>query len=149
MSRLATAVSVITTDGPAGLAGFTATAVASVSDAPPTLLVCANSASQSAKRLLLNGRFAVSTLGSGQRPVAERFSGRTGLQLEARFSEGGWRRSSGGLPIIDGSLVAFECRLVDTRSVATHEILIGEVMAIRLGGEGASLIYLRRGYREL
>ena len=42
MSRLGAAVSVITTDGPAGPSGFTASAVCSVTDAPPTLLVCLN-----------------------------------------------------------------------------------------------------------
>ncbi len=40
MSSLAAAVNVITTDGPHGRAGFTATAVCSVTDQPPTLLVC-------------------------------------------------------------------------------------------------------------
>ncbi|MPT25288.1 MAG: flavin reductase, partial [Starkeya sp.] len=42
MSRLVAAVHVITTHGAEGRAGFTATAVASVSDSPPTLLVCLN-----------------------------------------------------------------------------------------------------------
>ena len=42
MSVLASAVNVVTTDGPAGRAGFTATAVCSVSDEPPSLLVCLN-----------------------------------------------------------------------------------------------------------
>ena len=39
MSRLGAAVHVVTTAGPAGIAGFTATAVVSVSDQPATLLV--------------------------------------------------------------------------------------------------------------
>ena len=38
MARLAGAVNVITTDGPKGFAGITATAVCSVTDQPPTLL---------------------------------------------------------------------------------------------------------------
>ena len=42
MARLGAAVNVITTDGPGGRAGFTASAVTSVTDTPPTLLVCAN-----------------------------------------------------------------------------------------------------------
>jgi flavin reductase len=42
MAHLATAVHVITTGGKAGEAGFTASAVCSVTDCPPTLLVCAN-----------------------------------------------------------------------------------------------------------
>jgi len=46
MSRLGAAVHVITTAGPGGKAGATATAVCSVSDAPPTLLMCLNRRSQ-------------------------------------------------------------------------------------------------------
>ena len=39
MARLGAAVNVITTDGPGGRAGFTASAVCSVTDSPPTLLI--------------------------------------------------------------------------------------------------------------
>ncbi len=40
MAHVGAAVNIITTDGPAGRAGFTASAVCSVTDTPPTLLVC-------------------------------------------------------------------------------------------------------------
>ena len=42
MARLGAAVNIITTGGPAGRGGFTASAVCSVTDDPPTLLVCMN-----------------------------------------------------------------------------------------------------------
>nr|WP_269530312.1 flavin reductase [Asaia astilbis] len=42
MARLASAVTIITTDGENGRHGFTASAVCSVSDDPATLLVCVN-----------------------------------------------------------------------------------------------------------
>jgi flavin reductase len=61
MSRLGAAVHVITTDGQAGMTGFTATAVSSVSDQPPTLLVCLNRRSTSAPVLSHNGVFCVNT----------------------------------------------------------------------------------------
>lgn len=37
MSCMGAAVNIITTDGPAGRAGFTASAVCSVTDTPPTI----------------------------------------------------------------------------------------------------------------
>ena len=46
MCRLGAAVHVVTTAGPGGKTGATATAVCSVSDAPPTLLMCLNRRSQ-------------------------------------------------------------------------------------------------------
>src|SRR6478672_3616579 len=88
MSRLGAAVHVITTDGPAGKTGFTATAVCSVSDAPSTLLVCLNRGSTSMPILRGNGVFCVNTLRAGDEIVADTFAGRTKVAREARFDTG-------------------------------------------------------------
>jgi flavin reductase len=47
MSLLTGAVNVVTTTGVSGRHGFTASAVCSVTDAPPTLLVCINNSAYS------------------------------------------------------------------------------------------------------
>ena len=66
--------------GPGGKAGATATAVCSVSDAPPTLLVCLNRRSQTNPAVVENGVFCVNTLGAGEAEIADIFAGRTGVQ---------------------------------------------------------------------
>src|SRR5712664_4015072 len=71
MSQLGSAVNVVTTDGPGGKAGFTATAVCSVSDSPPTLLVCLNRKSTSGPILQTNQVFCVNTLSGACEPVAD------------------------------------------------------------------------------
>src|SRR6516164_975855 len=88
MSKLGAAVHVVTTAGPGGKAGFTATAVCSVSDAPPTLLVCLNRRSQGAPILRENKVFCVNTLGDGGAEIADIFSGRTGIAGGDRFARG-------------------------------------------------------------
>src|SRR5262245_66357120 len=70
MSRLGAAVHVVTSAGPAGRTGFTATAVASVSDAPPTLLVCLNRRSISAPLPNANRVVCVNTPPAGGEAVA-------------------------------------------------------------------------------
>src|ERR1700709_332431 len=70
MSRYGAAVHVITTDGPAGKGGFTATAVCSVSDDPPTLLVCVNRKSHGGQNIGDNGVFFVNTLGAASEELA-------------------------------------------------------------------------------
>ncbi len=75
MSRLGAAVHVVTTAGPAGKSGFTATAVCSVSDQPATLLVCLNRGSSSAPILAQNGVFCVNTLGASEEKLADMFAG--------------------------------------------------------------------------
>ena len=67
MARLGAAVNVITTDGPGGKAGFTASAVTSVTDTPPTLLVCANRTNDSYPAMRQNGVLCVNTLTPGER----------------------------------------------------------------------------------
>jgi flavin reductase len=90
MSRIGAAVHVVTTDGALGRAGATMTAVTSVSDAPPTLLVCINRTGRLAAVLRGNGVFCVNTLVAGQEGLADVFAGRGGLDHEARFGHGGW-----------------------------------------------------------
>jgi flavin reductase (DIM6/NTAB) family NADH-FMN oxidoreductase RutF len=149
MSRVAGAVHLVTTDGPAGRAGFTATAIAPVTDSPASLLACINTASRSAQVLLANKAFCVSTLAADDRLLADVFSSRTELQGQDRFSLGAWETITTGAPALSSSLVAFDCRLTDARIVATHHVVIGEIAGIRLGEPKPALIYQGRLYREL
>ena len=55
MAVIGAAVHIITTDGPAGAGGFTASAVTSVTATPPSLLVCVNRNVTSFQALLANG----------------------------------------------------------------------------------------------
>jgi flavin reductase (DIM6/NTAB) family NADH-FMN oxidoreductase RutF len=148
MSRVAGAVHIISTAGPAGRAGFTATAVASVSDDPPTLLVCLNATSRVWPVLEANGRFAVNTLRAGDGSLADVFAGRTGASGESRFASGDWQMSQ-GLPLLRSALVHFGCRLVEARQIATHRVLIGAVEQVELAAAGAGLVYKGRAYHAL
>lgn len=149
MSRVAAAVHVVTTDGPSGIAGFTATAVTPVTDDPAALLVCVNTAARSAQALLTNGVFCVNCLSSEDKALADVFAGRTGLQGADRFSKGEWIRLTTGAPVLATSLVSFDCRLSDARVVATHHVIIGEIVNIRLGEPRSALVYQGRHYHEL
>lgn len=147
MSRLVAAVHVVTTRGESGRAGFTATAVVSVSDAPPTLLVCLNRSINAAPAFRQAGFFAVNMLGGEQQAVADSFGGRLGVTGEQRFSVGHWQDGSLGAPCLAGALAVFECRLAEVRTIATHNVLVGHVEAVTLGPSGPGLAYLDRRYR--
>ena len=149
MSRVAGAVHVVTTDGPAGRAGFTATAMTPVTDSPPSLLVCVNAAGRSATFLEANGVFCVNTLARDGIPVAEAFARRADLHGQDRFTVGRWRRLVTGSPLLASCLVAFDCRVSDARIVATHHVIIGEIVAIHLGENRPGLVYQGRAYHLL
>lgn len=149
MSRVAGAVHLIATDGPGGKGGLTATAVTSVSDAPPTLLVCLNKASRTAAIVRENGAFSVSTLGAGQQELANVFAGRTSARGTQRFEHGKWLSDALGQPCLADALVGFSCVVEEIKPVASHLVVIGAIRDIRLGAAHAGLVYTRRAFHAV
>lgn len=149
MSRYAGAVQVVTTDGPSGRRGVTAIAACSVSDDPPTVLVCLNRVKRDNDCFAENGVFALNTLAADQHAIADAFSGLTGLTQDQRFALGNWETVSSGAPVLTGALATFDCHIVEAKDFATHRILFGQVTGIRIGDSVEPLIYFHRAYRNL
>ena len=147
MARLASAVHLVTSDGPGGRAGFTASAVCSVSDAPPTLLVCLNRSSSAYAAVSANEALCVNTLSADQTGIAAAFGGRT--PMDERFAAAAWGRLATGAPVLEGALVAFDCRIVSRTPVGTHDVLFCEVVALGRPGDGQGLVYADRRYHAL
>jgi len=147
MARLGAAVNVITTDGPAGRAGFTASAVSSVTDEPPTLLVCLNRNASVYDAFKQNGVLCVNVLGAGHQNISNIFGGKTSTQ--ERFASAHWSNGNSGSPVLTEAQVSFDCRLVQSVEVGTHDILICEVISASVSEKAQSLIYFNRQYREL
>ena len=149
MSRLGAAVHIITTNGSAGKAGFTATAVASVSDSPPTILVCLNRKSQITPIMRENKVFCVNTLASSDEDLANVFAGRQGHFMADQFKFGDWTALETGAPALTQAIAALDCRVLEMKSVATHDIYFGEVAAIRLANAEKALVYHARAYKHV
>lgn len=147
MALLGAAVNVVTTDGPGGLAGFTASAVCSVTDEPPTLLVCLNRGASVYGAFRDNAVLCVNVLGAGHQHVSNCFGGK--IPMAERFAAVNWTRGSSGCPVLEGASVSFECRLRQRTEIGTHDVMFCEVQAIHLSDSAGSLIYFNRAYHEL
>ncbi|MDR5761409.1 flavin reductase [Caballeronia sp. LZ035] len=148
MARLGAAVNVITTDGPAGRCGFTASAVCSVTDTPPTLLVCMNRTSSSYGPVLDNQVLCVNTLSDRHEDLSRAFGGKT--PSAERFASGTWSKLATGAPVLDDALVAFDCRVVEVIRQGTHDVFFCQVAAIRDGDPPhGGLVYFARRYHSL
>ena len=132
-----------------GKAGTTATAVCSVSDAPPMLLMCLNRRSQTNPIVVENGVFCVNTLGHGGAAIADIFAGRTGVVGGDRFTTGDWLTLSTGSPVLVSAVIAFDCRIVEVRSVGSHNVFFGAVETVRAGPGGPALVYHDRAYKQV
>ncbi len=149
MARLGAAVNVITTDGPGGRAGFTASAVCSVTDTPPTLLVCANRTNDSYAAFKANNVLCVNVLTHGQLDLSPLFAGMTDHAIEARFETAAWRTLATGAPVLEEATVSFDCRITQAVEVGTHDVFFCEVEAVLTGDLHEGLIYYGRGYHRI
>lgn len=127
-------------------AGLTATAVCSLTDSPPTVLVCINRRVGAHDAIFENGVFSINALAAGQQDVANVFSGQSGIKGESRFQTGSWSHGISGAPILAGAVCTLECRLSDFKPAATHTIVFGEILAGSARHDAAPLVYLRGSY---
>lgn len=149
MARLGAAVNVITSDGPGGRCGFTASAVCSVTDTPPTLLVCVNRTNDSYPPLKENRVLCVNTLAGGHEDLSTIFAGLTEHEASARFDAGTWHTLSTGSPVLSDATVAFDCRVTEQVEIGTHTVFFCEVDAIQVGDSREALIYYGRNYHRI
>lgn len=148
MSRLLGAVTVITTDGPAGPGGFTASAVCSVTDDPPMLLVCMNRNSRQHNVFSTNGVLCVNVLTAGQETVSRTFSGAATVQ--ERFQVDRWSVLETGAPALENALVNFDTRIVQTIEAGTHSIFLCGIVSVRIEPEDhPGLAYYARNYHPV
>lgn len=157
MARFGAAVSVITTappaaqasSGPDHWAGFTASAVCSVTDEPPTLLVCMNRGSSLNEVFKRNGILCVNTLHGAQQALSPLFAGLTPASMAERFAAARWQVLHTGAPALDDAVVCFDCRIVQTTEMGTHSVFFCEVAAIHMGQSPEGLIYFGRSYHRI
>jgi flavin reductase len=149
MSRLGTAVNIITTDGAAGLAGVTASAVCSVTDDPPTLLVCINRLSRAHPVFLRNGIFCVNVLCGTHELISALFAGSPPMAMEDRFKQVRWRSLATGAPTLEEAAVSFDCVITNVSDVGTHSVFFGHVKGLSIGAAREALIYFARSYHRL
>ena len=145
MAEVPASVNVVTTVFEGQRFGFTASAVSSVSDDPPTLLVCINRASSSFQAFASATHFCVNTLSKHQVSIADAFGGKA--RQEERFDVGNWSYGTTGQPVLSDAAVQFECELMQFLDLATHRILFGRVLNTNINEDVTSLVYHKRQYR--
>ena len=150
MARLGAAVNIVTTDGPAGRQGCTASAVCSVTDSPPTLLVCLNRDSDSNAAIKHNGVLCVNVLAHHHDTLSSVFAGMLGHDDAAqRFIHGAWQTLVTGAPALADAVVVFDARVAQVTEIGTHSVFFAEIEAIRTDPSASALFWFDRSYHRL
>lgn len=146
MAQIATPVSVITTDGPAGRSGMTCSAVCAASDAPPMIIACVHGTSAANRVFKANGVLCVNSLSAAQSDLSQLFASSRGVPMEERFATEDWGTLATGSPCHRRALVALDCEVLDIREAGTHSVFFARVMATGIGQPLEPLVYHRRAY---
>lgn len=148
MAGLGASVNVITSDGAAGKAGCTASAVCAVTDDPPTLLVCINRSSRNNAVIRENGVLCVNVLSADQQEVASRFSTRD-VSMDQRYSCGEWSSLETGAPVLLDAVSVLDCAVQSTTEVGTHTVFFCTIEGARTRSEADALIYYARTFHRV
>jgi flavin reductase (DIM6/NTAB) family NADH-FMN oxidoreductase RutF len=71
------------------------------------------------------------------------------VHLHERFAQGEWLTLKTGAPVLASAVVAFDCRTIEIKAMASHNVVFGAVEAVRLGPSGPALVYHERAYKGL
>ena len=140
LGQFATGVTVVTTRGPDGPMAIVANSFASVSLDPALVLWSPAKASRRFPIFAEAKHYAIHVLSEAQQELCGRF-GKDG----GNFDGLDWAESADGVPLLEGSLARFECTLEASHDAGDHVILVGRVMAARLG-TGAPLLFSAGNY---
>ncbi|HVY58848.1 MAG TPA: flavin reductase family protein [Xanthobacteraceae bacterium] len=146
LAKVGSAVSVISTDGPAGTAGLTCSAMCAVSDTPPMVAVCVHRNSAANAAITANGVLCVNCLQADQRDLSQMFAGVGRVAMRERFTHGRWDTLVTGAPVCADALVALDCEIIDVREFGTHSMFIARVVATAHAGPADPLLYHQRSY---
>jgi flavin reductase len=144
MRGVASSVFLITTRGPEGAAGMTATSVCSLSFDPLSVLICVNRSTLFINALTASKRFAINILSREDEEIATAFGGPTGR--EQRFALGEWYDLD-GMPALRSSLSTIVCEVADQTDFGSHRIFVGQVSQVDNRDGRAELLYCRGAFR--
>jgi flavin reductase len=143
MRGFASTVTIVSTEWDGRRYGMVATAVVSVSVAPPLLMVAVQHSASSHDAIRKRGAFCVNVLANDDHHVANSFLG----DRERRFKEGRWAETDGlvgdtsGLPYLVDAQSVMTCSVDEAVPSKTHTLFMGRVERIESGATVAPLLY--------
>jgi len=151
MAHLPAAVNIVTTDGPHGRVGITVSAVCSVTDSPPTVLVCVNTKSATHDIFNDNGQICINVLSGDHEELARHFSGSTKVPMAERFGWDIWEERTGAssVPVLQDALVKIVGRISDRTVQGSHSVIFVQVERIEVQEEADSLVYFNRQFHRV
>lgn len=151
MGRLATGVCVLTTPRPGTQDHevITANSVMSVSLEPALLAACTSAQSRWRLAVRATSRFAVNVLSADQEHLSRWCAKPERHLVPEALSRNTSHVSANGLLLFDDALAGFECEVYAEYPAGDHDLVLGEVVDMRLGKLTQPLIFFDSGYASV
>lgn len=149
MANLSAGVCVLTTDGAYGRGGTTVSASCSVTDAPPTVVVCVNRSATSYEAFANNEAIAINILSSEHEDIALIFANATDVPRERRFDDERWDLTTHGVPVLGGAAASVVGRVASVVEQGSHSVFFVEVRHVASRPEASGLVYFQRRFHEI
>ncbi len=143
LSHWASGVTIVTSRAGDRIHGMTVSDFSGVSLTPPLASVCAAKGSITTDLIAEGKCFGVNVLTTQQQDLSNRFASKK-LEHE-RFDGLETFELETGAPLVPGSLVHLDCRLIATHDAGDHVIYVGEIVASQ-AREGEPLLFYRGSY---
>ncbi len=141
LAHVPTSVVVVTTMDGTEPVGSTIGSLVSVSLDPPLVAYFAMKTSSTLRAVRRARAFSVNVLAGGQDELARAFA----RSREERFRSVAWTRGPGGMPHLDGALMALDCHLEEVLTVGDHEMVVGRVIGLTAARPSLEPLVFARG----
>ncbi len=142
LGHFCTGVTVITTVGDGGSAGFACQSFAALSLDPPLVLFCPRRSSATWPLIARTGHFCANVLTAGQRELARVF----GTAGADKFAGVRWSPSSSGAPVLAGVLTWVGCAVEAVHEAGDHLVVLGRVTELGECCNEQPLLFYRGRY---
>jgi 3-hydroxy-9,10-secoandrosta-1,3,5(10)-triene-9,17-dione monooxygenase reductase component len=146
IAHWATGVAIVTAHEDGKDFGLTVNSLTSITLDPPLLLISLGLAADTTPVIRRTGRFGVSILTAGQRPLSERFAKM--LDQKTKFDGVAVHRGQTASPLLDGAMATLECTVEREIPIADHVLLVGRVVTAAEGSDAVPLLFFRSHYVE-
>lgn len=150
MRHLASGVAIVATrDNDNNPFAMTVSSITSLTDTPPSLLICLHEVAQTYAVLRQVNSFSANILTQEQQDVSQCCAGEP--QMARRFEVGNWGdHPELRLPYLKDSLSVFFCKVSQRIDYGTHMIVIGDIQSVQVAkAEQKPLVYCRGSYCRL
>jgi flavin reductase (DIM6/NTAB) family NADH-FMN oxidoreductase RutF len=148
MRQWASGISVVSTRFKKINHGMTVSSFSSVSIEPQLVTISLMKDSRTHDFVLSAKVFGITLLSETQKEISKKFAGQI-PDSENRFKGIETWTLVTGSPLLKDGLAFLDCRLIEAFDFGTNSLIIGEVVATKVGNDGRPLLYYDQQYHLL